>query len=122
MQRIQYIPDVEWCGLDGTVLKDASGNPVKKSQLSFFVERLNDLVFTKHRQAGIDALTYAVTTKLELDNQKEMAAERGYWLLEDDRAEALKRAALTPSEPYNNFVAIPLITLLQTLKDMKQHQ
>lgn len=121
MKRIPYIADVDWVGLDGTILKNGN-EPVTKSQYSFFVERLNDQQFTKHKDPGIDALTFAVTTKIDLENQRDTAKERGYWLLEDDKADSLKRACLTPSEAYNNYVAIPVLKFLATVKEMTDHK
>lgn len=103
MKQFPFVAAIPASLFDGTPLVE-NGAQKMITHLYFLLSRVKDGAFVGSKQ-GLDALTFAVTAKLELEAQAKMAEERGFWLLEDDRAEALVRATREPKEPYNQAIA-----------------
>ncbi len=106
MKSLPFVPDVALTDIYGEPMTARVQNgdvvetvPVVQTHVRFLLERTGDAAFAGNRQ-GADAIDFAFTAREEIRGQAKTASERGHWLLEDDRAEAQKRATLTPQTDY----------------------
>ncbi len=118
MKKIPYLASLELISIEGEPFKAPDGSIRQLSQLDFFLGRLSDPAFSENKE-GLDAVSFVVVTRLELENQKQMAEERGFWLLEDDRASSLQRASLHPRTPYNMTFARTILPLAQSVETLE---
>lgn len=91
--------------------------PVKFEQYKFLLERLSDQKFYAPRE-GFDAALFVAEARQEIEAQKDLAKERGYWEFEDERAKALLEAAMKPTGGYNPSIQHSLMPLLLAIKNM----
>lgn len=98
MKRIPYVADVIVTDLQGEVMKN-DGKEITIEQCKFFLQRMGDTKFTTGKE-GMEAAEFVLEARKELMDQEKKIEEvkaRGYWLLEDERAKALKEVVLHPS-------------------------
>lgn len=118
MKKIPYVPPVTVVGLDG--VPPPKVEPLWY-QFDFFCGRMSDASFVGTRP-GMEALFFVLGTHKELSKQKDIAPTRGFWLLEDERAEAMKRATETPVTPYPLFLALAFEPLCNAVKAMEPYE
>lgn len=106
MKQIPFVPDIELTDIYGEPMRGQVRNgdiietvPIIQTHVRFMLERTGDPAFAGNR-AGCDAIDFSTLARAEIRDQVVAAKDRGYWLLEDDRAEAQKRATLTPQNDY----------------------
>lgn len=121
MQKFSFVEPVQLVSIDGTQRLDAKGVVETWTHLQFLYSRLGDPAFAEGKE-GIDAVAFAVVTRLELEQQESFAKKRGFWLLEDDRALALQRATLLPRVAYNLHLAVPISQLAAPLKTLEPYK
>ncbi len=91
----------------------------KISHYQFLLGRLTTDQFIDGKP-GMEGLCLVTTTRIELENQREEAESRGFWLLEDDRADAMLRAV--ERGPYNMAFAITLTIFAEATKNMSAYK
>jgi len=121
MKKFPYIGSVALVSIDGVRKLDAKGEQETWTQLYFLLGRLADPAFAEGKE-GLEAVSFAVVARLELTQQEDFAKQRGIWLLEDDRADALERAVLKPKQPYNLQLAVPIEQLAAPLKQLTPYK
>jgi hypothetical protein len=115
MKKIPYIKPVAVVGLEGALPPKPEAD---WEQFDFFCGRISDPACVGTRE-GTEALYFALGIRKELAEQRELAPKRGYWLLEDERADALKRATETPKVPYQIYLALTLEPFCEAVKAME---
>lgn len=123
MKRMNYEPTIQMTTILGDPVPPnffADGSLVTPSfpQLRFLLERLTDPKYPGQRQ-GIEAVEYVLAARAELRDQAKAANERGYWLMEDDRADSLKAVIMQPTGGYHPAIAHNLHPFLVAARDMK---
>lgn len=99
MKQFPFVKSVQMVLADGAKVEAPD-----MSHLDFLLSRTTDTSFVEGK-VGLEALAVVMLCQSELKDQATEAEERGYWLVEDDRAERLKRATLRPIEAYNLKIA-----------------
>jgi hypothetical protein len=116
MKQISYITKVMATDIKGNPIPDGTGKQGEFDQLNFMLELTLHSPFFGKRQ-GIEAIEFQVRTRDELRSQESAAQERGYWLVEDARADGLKAAnagANHPTAIMHNWYAFSV-----AIRDMK---
>lgn len=115
MKEFPFVPDQKVIATNG----DPVADDITISQYTFLIGRLVAEPFIEGK-TGMEGLLLVVATRHELENQKDMAAERGYWLLEDERAEAMLRAVTKGG--YNMAFALTVLPFAEAVKSMKKYR
>ena len=97
-------------------VKNDRGEPVVLEFLEFALGRIGEAAFTEGL-TGIDAAIMALETKQELQAQRSAAAQRGYWLLEDERGRRLQKAVAAAR--LNPMFLHCLVPHLRAVRDAK---
>lgn len=88
------------------------------AQYKFLLERYSDAKFYAPRE-GFDAALFVAEARQEIEAQKDIAKERGYWEVEDERAKGLLESTMKPTGGYNPSIHHCLMPHLLAIKNMQ---
>lgn len=104
-------------GPDGKV-EERKLEPWVQRQYAFLLLRTADAECVKHITDAIEAELFRVELRTALKQQKEFAATRGYWELDDAHALAILNATTKPTTPLGNGPIFNYVPFIRAVKDM----
>lgn len=130
MKFIPFVPDFRLKALSGEPCIDSEeGKPIIKTHRDFLLDRVADPVFAARLDTSA-MLKTLIKARDEICDQAEEAKTRGYWAIEDDRADRLKDSTLKgsvsfmPSFPGNGLLHnfMPFVEAAEAMSDKPPEQ